>query len=104
MQIKHKHNLSKGEAYQKIDTFLDGLQEEYSSEISNPNKSWNSDYDRMDFSFKARGFKLNGVVCLVDGMVILEGKLPWLARAYSSKIEEVIIGQLDDLLSKSCNI
>jgi hypothetical protein len=45
------------------------------------------------------GFKTKGQVTLNDSQVSLEGKLPFMAKMFSGKIEAMVKTQLDDLLA-----
>ena len=101
MQIKYNlGKYSQEEAYQKIDTFLDGLVSQYSDMISNPSKTWNESKDKMDFSFEAKRYNITGNIKLQEGQLVLDGKLPFAARLFSGKIEGIINKQLDELFVK----
>lgn len=99
MEVKRNYNCGKKEAYKRVDTLLTELQDKYGDMIGNPTKSWNSSNDKMDFSFNAKGFTIIGNVVLTDNQLILDGKLPWLARPFSGKIETAIKGELEKLFS-----
>jgi hypothetical protein len=98
MIINYKHNLNKEEAYTRLDSFLTELKDKYQDHISNLNQNWVND-DQMDFGVNIMGFNLNGSVYLKEHEVVLDGKLPFLARAFSSKIEEKIKENLENVLS-----
>ena len=99
MRIDYQHNLAQEEAYGRINNLLTDLQKQYADKISNPQTSWNPEHTRMDYSMEIMGFKTKGQVTLNDGQVSLEGKLPFMAKMFSGKIEEMVKTQLDDLLS-----
>ncbi len=99
MEIRYKHNKTKDEAYKAIDGFLGKLEEEYKDLIEDYSGSWNSSKDIMDFSLSARGFKISGNVQLYDNLIVLEGKLPLLAKLYQGKIESMIKKTLKEILS-----
>jgi hypothetical protein len=101
MEIKYNlGNYSQEEAYQKIDSFLDGLVEKHSDLISNPQKEWNNEKDKMEFGFEAKGYNIEGTINILEDKLVLNGKLPWVARMFSGKIEEIINKQLDELFVK----
>jgi len=101
MEIKYNlKNYSQCEAYNKIDLFLDGLVSQYKNMISNPKKKWNDEKDYMDFGFEAMGFNIKGDIKLQGKELILNGRLPLLARVYSGRIEKIIKGKLEELLPK----
>ncbi|MGY4884029.1 MAG: polyhydroxyalkanoic acid system family protein [Nanobdellota archaeon] len=98
MEIKYNlGNYSQEEAYQKIDTFLDGLVNQYSDLVSNPSKTWNTSKDKMNFGFEAKGYNISGDINLRKGELVLNGKLPWVAKMFSGKIEEMVLKQLGEL-------
>ena len=99
MRIDYQHNLTQGEAYVRINNLLTDLQKQYADKISNPRTSWNPEHTRMDYSMEIMGFGTKGEVTLKNGQVSLEGKLPFMARMFSGKIEEMVRKQLDDLLA-----
>lgn len=98
--MRIKYNLkgySPREAYEKIDKFLDGLVKEHRNLISNPQKKWNDERNKMDFSFEVMGSNIKGDIKLQGKELILNGKLPFLARIYSGRIEDIIKKQLEEL-------
>lgn len=97
MEIKHDYSCGKQEAYNKIDNFLEELQAQYSDMISNSTKKWNSSNDKMEFSFKVKGFNITGDVSLHDYKLIFNGKLPFAAKIFQSKIKSTIEEKLDEL-------
>lgn len=98
MRIEYNHQHTKEEAYKKIDGLLEELKNKYGEMVQNPSKSWNSEHDRMDFSFRARGFNITGNIQLQGMAVVLEGKLPLLARPFKGEIESRIREKLEEIL------
>lgn len=99
MKIDYKHGLTPEEAYGRINNLLSELKSQYADKISDHQSSWNSDHTQMDFSIKVMGFSAKGQICLGEGQVTLEGKLPLMARMFKGKIERMIEKQLVDILS-----
>ena len=99
MEINYSHNLTQKEAYEKINILLTDLQKRYSDKISNPQTSWDSGHTRMNYSMEIMGFDTSGHISLEHGRVNLEGKLPFMARIFTGKIEGMVKKQLDELLS-----
>ncbi len=98
MIIEHRYKGTKEHAYQQIDTLISGLQKQYGNQISNPSTSWNSSKDEMSFTFGVYGFTLKGKVHIQNEKVILDGKVPLLARAFQGKAEALIKGKLEEIL------
>jgi len=99
MKIYYQHNLTSEEAYRRINNLLLNLQKKYSDKISNPKTSWNSEHTQMDYSMEIMGSKIKGQVHLKDCQITLEGKLPFMAKMFSGKIEGMVKKQLEDLFS-----
>lgn len=98
MKIIYNHQHTKEEAYEIVDGLLEGLEDKYSEMVKNPFRSWNSEHDRMNFSFRARGFNITGNIQLQEMAVVLEGKLPLLARPFKGEIESRIKEKLEEIL------
>ncbi len=99
MRIDYQHNLTQEEAYRRINNLLTDLQKQYADKIRNPQTSWSPEHTRMSYSMEIMGFGTKGEVTLQDGQISLEGKLPFMAKMFSGKIEEMVRKQLDNLLA-----
>ena len=97
MKIEYRHGTSPGEAYEKIDGLLTALERRHGGQVSKAQRSWNEAKDKMEFSLEVRGMGLSGDLQLVDDRAIMEIKLPFLARAFSSRIEGTMREELDKL-------
>ena len=98
MKIAHKYTGTREYAHQQIDTLLTSLQKQYGDRISNPSTSWSKSGDRMDFSFGVYGFNLKGSVEIRDGEVVLDGSVPFFAKPFQGKAEELIRNKLEEIL------
>ncbi|OGJ11882.1 hypothetical protein A3K62_02810 [Candidatus Pacearchaeota archaeon RBG_16_35_8] len=98
MKVEHRYNGKKEAAYEKLSTVLIDLQKQYRNEIGNVYTSWNSSKDIMGFSFDIRGFTLRGNMILQNGLVIIDGKVPFLARPFQGKAEKRIKAKLEEIL------
>ena len=67
--------------------------------MRNPHKSWNDTHDRMEFSLEVQGQRISGNLELRGDRAILDIKLPFFARFLSSRLQEMMREQLDDLFS-----
>ena len=97
MKIEYRHGASAGEAYKRIDGLLTALERKYGDQVGNGQRSWNDAMDRMEFSLEVRGMKLSGDLQLVGDRATMEIKLPFLARAFSDRIESTMREELDKL-------
>ena len=95
MRIDYSHGLTQEQAYEKVRGLLLDLQEKHADKISDPRTEWNPEHTVMEYSMAIMGNKTSGRVTLRDGQVSLEGKLPFMVRMFSSRIEEMIRVELD---------
>ena len=100
MKIEYPHHLSKEQSYYRITKRLAELERAYADDIDTFETKWEADHSRMSFNFEVMGFSTQGHLYLKDNHLILEGELPLLARLFSSKIEEMVKENLDDILTK----
>ncbi|MCA9487902.1 MAG: polyhydroxyalkanoic acid system family protein [Nanoarchaeota archaeon] len=97
MEIRYGYDCGKNIAYQKVDGLLTKLETEHSDKISDASRKWNPSKDYMEFSFKVKGFNISGDVSLYENNLVLNGKIPFVARAFSGTIKETINNTLDKL-------
>ena len=88
MRVTVPHNTTKAAARQKVEKRLDDLQRQYGHYASHIQKNWQG--DRLDFEVKARGFTGKGTVEVTDTEVIIDGKLPLIARPFEPRIKNTI--------------
>lgn len=98
MIIKYAFNGTRELAYEKLSNLLTGLQKQYADKISNVNTSWNVSRDKMDFSFDIKGVTLRGNMSIENNLIIVDGKVPLLARPFQGKAEEMIKKKLEEIL------
>lgn len=88
MRVIVPHNTTKEEARKKIDQRLGQLLGQYGHYLSESQTNWSG--DRLDFSGKAKGFSASGSVEITDSEVILDGKLPLIAKPFEPRIKHTI--------------
>lgn len=88
MKINLPHNTTKTEAKKKLKHLFTNLADKHAAVVSDVEENWTK--DRLDFGFRAKGLKATGTVDITDDEVILEGKLPLLAKPFEPKIKSVI--------------
>jgi len=67
---------------------MTNLERQYGHYATDIDKSW--DGDRLTFSVKARGMSGSGSLEITDSEVIVDGKLPLMARPFESRIKSTI--------------
>jgi hypothetical protein len=88
MKMTVPHHTSKENARQIIDGRLTGLLAQYGHYLSESQTTWTG--DRLEFSGKAKGFTASGTLEITEIEVILDGKLPLIARPFEPKIKSAI--------------
>jgi len=88
MRVTVPHNTDRDTARRKVEARLQQLLAQYSSYLNNVDQRWEG--DRLVFSGSARGFKADGTVEITDSEVIVDGKLPLIARPFEPRIKNTI--------------
>ena len=88
MHITVPHNTTREEARHKVEERLASLESQYGHYATDIDKSWEG--DRLTFSVKARGMSGSGSLEITDTEVIVDGKLPLMARPFESRIKSTI--------------
>ncbi len=88
MRVTVPHHTDKETARRKISERIGQLFGQYGHYLSDSSHEWNG--DQLVFSGSARGFKANGTVEITDKEVIIDGKLPLLAKPFEPRIKSTI--------------
>lgn len=88
MRIVIPHHTDRVAARRKIEARLEDLLGQHGHFLSDINQHWEG--DRLIFSGTAKGFKANGSIEITDSEVILDGKLPLIAKPFESRIKSTI--------------
>ncbi len=88
MRIAVPHHTTRENAKKIVEKRLDDLQRQYGHYASDIDKSW--DGDRLDFTLKAKGFSGKGTLEVTDTDVIIDGKLPLIAKPFEPRIRSTV--------------
>jgi Putative polyhydroxyalkanoic acid system protein (PHA_gran_rgn). len=88
MRVSVPHNTTKEAAKKKLQALADQLLREHGHRIEDVDQQWQG--DQLLVSMKARGFNVKGMVEVTDSDVIVDGKLPLIAKPFESKIKSTI--------------
>ena len=88
MRISVPHRIDKATARKRIEERLHQMLATYGHYLSEVEHRWEG--DRLVFSGKAKGMKANGTVDVTDNEVIIDGKLPLLAKPFEPRIKSTI--------------
>ena len=98
MKIVKDHGMARQGAKDTVDALLPNLIQRHGDSMSNPKGAWSGDV--FEFSFVARGFSIKGTLEVNDSQLILDAKLPFLAKPFEGMIRSRIEQELDHILSK----
>ena len=96
MRIVKDHKTTKQGAKDTVDALLPRLIEQHGDRVSNAGGTWSG--DMFSFSFEAQGFSIEGTLEVSDTEVVLDARLPFLARAFEGTIRSVVERELDQIL------
>ena len=88
MKITLPHHTDKETAKRKINERIAQLFGQYGHYLSDSTHEWQG--DRLVFSGSARGFKVNGSIDVTDTEVLIDGKLPLIARPFEPRVKSTI--------------
>ncbi|HET7437475.1 MAG TPA: polyhydroxyalkanoic acid system family protein [Thermoanaerobaculia bacterium] len=99
MRIEVPHNTSRENARRIIDAKISELLGMHGHHAEQAEHSWSG--DTMTFKGKARGFALEGTVEVTEQTVILNGKLPLLAKPFEPRIRHTVEQEAASLFPKA---
>lgn len=82
------HHTTKDNARRVVERRLDQLRVQYGSMASEIQESWSD--DTLTFSVRARGFTGSGTLEITESEVIVDGKLPLIAKPFEPRIRNTI--------------
>jgi len=97
MHISVPHRIDKATARKRIEERLHQMLATYGHYLSEVEHRWEG--DRLVFSGKAKGMKANGTVDVTDNEVIIDGKLPLLAKPFEPRIKSTIEKEAETIFS-----
>ena len=97
MRITVPHKTDKETARKKINERLAMLFAQYGHYLSDSEHKW--DGDRLYFSGSAKGFKANGTVDVTDSEVIIDGKLPLMAKPFEPRVKSAVEKEIASMVA-----
>ena len=88
MKIIVPHHTTRDEARKIVDRRLGELLAQYGHYASDSQLTWSGAH--LDFSGKARGFSASGTIDITDTEVIIDGKLPLIAKPFEPRIKSTV--------------
>ena len=88
MRITVPHRTDKETAKRKLNERIAQLFGQYGHYLSESEHKW--DGDRLYFSGAAKGFKTSGTIEVTESEVIIDGKLPLIAKPFEPRVKSTI--------------
>ena len=88
MRIAVPHHTTKDNARRIVERRLDQLRTQYGGTATDLHESWSGNV--LTFGAKAKGFSGSGTLEITDSEVIIDGKLPLIARPFEPRIRSTI--------------
>lgn len=93
MRIAVPHHTSKENARRRVEGRLDQLLAQFGGRADEIEHEWLG--DTLRFKGKARGLSVEGTVEVTDAEVIVDGKLPLMARMFEGRIRQAVEREAD---------
>ena len=88
MRIAVPHNSSKDLARQRVEQRLGQLLGQFSHHADDLHHEWVG--DTLEFKGKARGLSVHGTVEITDAAVIIDAKVPLIAKPFEGRIRQAV--------------
>ncbi len=88
MRMTVTHHTTRDAARRIINQRIAALEQQYGHHASEIQREWAGDL--LNFSFKAKGFQGKGTLEITDSEVIVDGKLPLIAKPFESRIRKTV--------------
>lgn len=88
MRIAIEHHTTRDKARKIVEQRLKNAEKQYGQMASDLDWEWQG--DTLHVSMKAKGMSLKGTLEVTDTSVIVDGKLPLLARPFETKIRHTV--------------
>ena len=82
---------------QKLNRFLNSLEQNYNGEINNIKSEWNRLAGRMDFKFKLCKYDIQGDIQFNNKGILVNVRVPVLAKSLEKTLEDNIEKKLKEL-------
>lgn len=94
-----EHDLGAEEARRRLDRLMDRIRADYSDMVSDLHGTWREE-DTLAVAFKAYGFSIASDVLVRERSVIVDGSIPLAAVPFKGKIQQTIVGKLQEVLGR----
>jgi DNA anti-recombination protein RmuC len=95
MRIDVPHNTTRERARAKVEERLGQLLSQFGGHAEDVQHEWLG--DTLRFKGKARGLTLEGTAEVTDAAIVIDAKVPLLARPFEGKIREAVKREADEM-------
>jgi len=88
MRIAIPHHTTRANAHRIIEQKLSQVEQHYGQYVSDVEQQWTG--DTLTIAAKAKGFSIKGTIEITDTEVILDGKLPLMAKMFEGRIKSTV--------------
>lgn len=88
MRIAVPHNTTRAKARSIVEDRLRDMEKQYGHHASDMSHQWQG--DTLHFAFKAKGMTGKGTLEVTESDVIIDGKLPLIAKPFESRIKSTV--------------
>ena len=99
MRIAVPHHTTPGRARQIVDKRLKTLEKQYGHKADDFGYEW--DGNTLHLSAKAKGLSLKGTLEITADEVIVDGKLPLLAKPFEGRIRQTVEMEAESMFRKA---
>jgi hypothetical protein len=93
MRIAVEHKTTKENARRKVDQRLGQLLSQFGAHAEEIQHEWQG--DTLRFRGKARGLSMEGTVEVTEAAIIIDGKLPLIAKPFEGRIRQAVEREAD---------
>jgi hypothetical protein len=97
VKVTVEHGLTQDEAARRVRSWLEEMMDDVGHEAEEVGVDWAE--HRAEFAVRAQGMRFSGSLRVTAATVLVEGKLPLMARPFRSRIEGYIRGGLRSALA-----
>jgi len=95
LRIAVPHNTTRDKARTIIEQKMKALETQYGHYANDIDHQWQG--DTLHFGFKARGMSGKGTLEITDNDVIIDGKLPLIAKPFESRIRSTVEREAEEM-------
>jgi putative polyhydroxyalkanoate system protein len=95
VRIAVPHNTTRDKARKIIEQKMKTLEGQYGHYANDVEHQWQG--DTLHFAFKAKGIHGKGTVEITDSDMIIDGKLPLIAKPFESRIKSTVEREAEEM-------